>query len=117
MAVTKRPSSSPQFGSLCGGYVAYELRAVDGTQHPPMLHGDRAANMLFNDGSIRLIRLPSQGDAGFLYAASIRQSVPESRPGARWSGSVSKTLVWGPAIGCRQSTSIVSSENSTYLEQ
>lgn len=62
---------SPVRFAVLGDMWPTNYGAVDGTQHPPMLHGDRAANMLFNDGSIRLIRLPSQGDAGFLYAASI----------------------------------------------
>lgn len=44
---------------------------VEDTSRPLSLHGDRAANMLFNDGSIRLIRIPTPGDSGSRSAASI----------------------------------------------
>ncbi|MFO0011200.1 MAG: hypothetical protein ACK553_00495 [Planctomycetota bacterium] len=37
---------------------------VEQAEQPPILHGDRAANMLFNDGSIRRIRLPCSSRAG-----------------------------------------------------
>jgi prepilin-type processing-associated H-X9-DG protein len=35
---------------------------VQDTHQPPVLHGDRAANMFYNDGSVRLIRIPSQAE-------------------------------------------------------
>lgn len=44
---------------------------VEDTPRPPSLHGERAANMLFNDGSIRLIRIPTPGDSESFSAASI----------------------------------------------
>jgi prepilin-type processing-associated H-X9-DG protein len=44
---------------------------VEEFREPPMLHGDRAANMLYSDGSIRLIRLLSHSDTGFFSPASI----------------------------------------------
>jgi prepilin-type processing-associated H-X9-DG protein len=62
---------SPVRFAVLGDMWPSSFGTVDMTEHPPMLHGDRVANILFNDGSIRLIRLPSQNDAGFLYASSI----------------------------------------------
>jgi hypothetical protein len=44
---------------------------VQETAQPPVLHGDRAANMFYNDGSIRLIRIPSQAETESLSASSI----------------------------------------------
>lgn len=44
---------------------------VEDTSRPLSLHGDRAANMLFNDGSIRLIRIPTPGQSESRSAASI----------------------------------------------
>jgi prepilin-type processing-associated H-X9-DG protein len=62
---------SPVRFAVLGDMWPSSFGAVDITEPPPMLHGERVANMLFNDGSIRLIRLPSQQDAGFLNSASI----------------------------------------------
>lgn len=44
---------------------------VQQTKQPPVLHGDRGANMFYNDGSIRLIRIPFRADAKSLSESAI----------------------------------------------
>ena len=67
---TPRLDGSVQFAVL-GDMWPSNNGVIEETVEPPMLHRDRAANMLYSDGSIRLIRLPSQSDTGFFSAASI----------------------------------------------
>lgn len=67
---TPRLDSPIQFAVL-GDMWPSNHGVVQDTLEAPMLHGDRAANMLFSDGSIRLIRIPTSSDAGFFSAASI----------------------------------------------
>jgi hypothetical protein len=51
--------------ALLGDMWPTNFGAVDEANEPIRLHGDQAVNILYDDGSVRLIRIPSRSDAGF----------------------------------------------------